>query len=113
MTLSEQVKQDQAKFLREQEQRLVRAIEYVQAKVKEALSDQGSPDHHAAKGQPPLRQSGTLLNSIKIKINGNSVEIYSDCEYGKFLEANHPWFLKTIQECLPEVQRIIFGAKHG
>ena len=110
MNLSEQVKQDQAKFLREQEQRLARAAEFVQAKLKDALSNQGSPDHHAAKAQPPLKQSGKLVNSIKVKIKGDETIIYSDCDYIKYLEKSHPIF-GLIDQWQPQIQQIIFGDK--
>jgi hypothetical protein len=113
MNLSQRVKEDQEKFLKDQQARLAKAAEYVQGRLKGALGEPGSHDVHAPKGQPPLRQTGTLLNSIKIRVSGDEAVIYSDCEYGKYLEKDHPWFLATITDCEPEVRRIIFGDTHA
>jgi hypothetical protein len=108
-SLSDQVKADQIEFLREMDRRCVRAAEFLRSALRDVLDTQGSPTHHAPPGDPPLKQSGRLLESIKVRIEGNGFEVYTDCPYAPIVDKKHPFWGVTIAACEPKIRHIIFG----
>lgn len=97
-SLSEQVMDDQEKWLRGRGDRILRAGEYLRDRIKDALG--------------PSSKSGKLLASIQVRLDGDDiVVVYSDVEYASFVDKSKGFFTKTIEENEPEVRRIIMGEK--
>lgn len=98
MNLSDQVKVDQDKFVKGQAERVRQAGEYLRDRLKEAMA--------------PLSKSGTLRESIKVRVEGKGVVVvYSDCEYAKHVKKFQEMWTRTIAESGPALRQIIFGGK--
>jgi hypothetical protein len=110
--LSEQVAHDQQRFLQDLEKRKQTAADIIRKRFQEVLSEPGSESVHAAKGAPPLRQTGRLLNSIREDIRGQEIVILIEgCPYAKYLEKNHPFWISTIMSCEPRVRQILLEGR--
>ena len=89
-----------------QSDRLLRAGEVVADEVRRRLATPGTEESHARPGEAPRRQSGTLLRSVGVRpVPGGVAVVMAD--YGRFLEARHPFLAPSVEATRDRVRRIL------